>query len=168
MPPTHTILTETVNDATIPPNLKLQELIRLAEMCVDLVQENNEYYAEVSVKNVRDLRPCQNVVSVDRCLSVSCSNVCLFIVCQSHLSSLTCLCPLVHVVCLVNASKTASTVNEFGECAQITLLPDKFLCDHHCHFSIYSCPQCPFSFLFVQTCFVVVTLLSRRKSPCGG
>ena len=30
------------------PAAKLGELVRLAELCVDLLQENNDYYAEVS------------------------------------------------------------------------------------------------------------------------
>lgn len=38
---------ETVEDETLHPTLKLQDLIHLAEMCVELVQENNEHYAEV-------------------------------------------------------------------------------------------------------------------------
>lgn len=29
------------------PTEKLKQLIGLAEMCVDLIKENNEYYAEV-------------------------------------------------------------------------------------------------------------------------
>ncbi|RWS31419.1 calcium-dependent secretion activator-like protein [Leptotrombidium deliense] len=37
---------DTVSDEILPPNVKLQELIRFAELCVDLIQENNEYYAE--------------------------------------------------------------------------------------------------------------------------
>ena len=40
-------MTETVNDESLSPTQKLQELIRLAENCVDLVQENNDFYAEV-------------------------------------------------------------------------------------------------------------------------
>ncbi|RWS05469.1 calcium-dependent secretion activator-like protein [Dinothrombium tinctorium] len=38
--------TDTVNDEVLPPSVKLQELIRFAELCVDLIQENNEYYAD--------------------------------------------------------------------------------------------------------------------------
>lgn len=30
----------------VPPNKKLDDLIRLAELCVDLLQQNEEHYAE--------------------------------------------------------------------------------------------------------------------------
>lgn len=36
-----------MNDAGATPLDKLQELLRLAEKCVELVRENNEFYAEV-------------------------------------------------------------------------------------------------------------------------
>lgn len=32
----------------VPPSIKLNDLIRLAELCVDLLQQNEEHYAEVS------------------------------------------------------------------------------------------------------------------------
>lgn len=32
----------------VPPNKKLDDLIHLAELCVDLLQQNEEHYAEVS------------------------------------------------------------------------------------------------------------------------
>lgn len=32
----------------VPPSKKLNDLIRLAELCVDLLQQNEEHYAEVS------------------------------------------------------------------------------------------------------------------------
>ena len=31
----------------IPPARKLEDLIRLAELCVDLLRQNEEFYAEV-------------------------------------------------------------------------------------------------------------------------
>ena len=34
-------------DPEMDPSVKLQKLTHLAEMCVDLIQENNEHYAEV-------------------------------------------------------------------------------------------------------------------------
>lgn len=40
--------TEHINDTASPPNVKLNELIRHAEVCVEMVRENNEIYAEVS------------------------------------------------------------------------------------------------------------------------
>ena len=45
---------EIAADETLHPNVKLQELIHLAELCVDLIMENNEYYAEV--KNIRKMK----------------------------------------------------------------------------------------------------------------
>jgi MUN domain len=35
----------------VPPAKKLEDLIHLAELCVDLLQQNEEHYAEVSTKN---------------------------------------------------------------------------------------------------------------------
>lgn len=32
----------------VPPSKKLDDLIHLAELCVDLLQQNEEHYAEVS------------------------------------------------------------------------------------------------------------------------
>lgn len=32
----------------VSPSKKLEDLIRLAELCVDLLQQNEEHYAEVS------------------------------------------------------------------------------------------------------------------------
>ncbi|XP_074603167.1 calcium-dependent secretion activator 1 isoform X3 [Brevipalpus obovatus] len=37
---------DVVNDMNLLPTAKLKELIHLAEMCVNLIRENNEYYAE--------------------------------------------------------------------------------------------------------------------------
>lgn len=31
----------------VPPSKKLEDLIRLAELCVDLLRQNEEFYAEV-------------------------------------------------------------------------------------------------------------------------
>lgn len=36
-------------EMTVPPSKKLEDLIHLAELCVDLLQQNEEHYAEVSV-----------------------------------------------------------------------------------------------------------------------
>lgn len=33
----------------VPPAKKLEDLIHLTELCVDLLQQNEEHYAEVSV-----------------------------------------------------------------------------------------------------------------------
>ena len=33
----------------VPPAKKLEDLIHLAELCVDLLQQNEEHYAEVSI-----------------------------------------------------------------------------------------------------------------------
>lgn len=35
-------------DLCVPPAKKLEDLIHLAELCVDLLQQNEEHYAEVS------------------------------------------------------------------------------------------------------------------------
>lgn len=40
---------ETTNNPNLHPSIKLQDLVRLAELCIEVVQENNEHYAEVSV-----------------------------------------------------------------------------------------------------------------------
>lgn len=36
-------------DVCVPPSKKLEDLIHLAEMCVDLLQQNGEHYSEVLV-----------------------------------------------------------------------------------------------------------------------
>ena len=33
----------------VPPSKKLDDLIHLAELCVDLLQQNEEHYAEVCI-----------------------------------------------------------------------------------------------------------------------
>jgi len=45
----HADVSEVVEDGEMLPTAKLGELVKLAELCVDLVQENNDYYSEVSV-----------------------------------------------------------------------------------------------------------------------
>lgn len=40
----------------VPPAKKLEDLIHLAELCVDLLQQNEEHYAEVSGQR-RDVLP---------------------------------------------------------------------------------------------------------------
>ena len=39
---------EMVGEVVITPRQKLEDLIRLAELCVDLLRQNEEFYAEVS------------------------------------------------------------------------------------------------------------------------
>ena len=41
------IVDEMVGEVVIPPSKKLEDLIRLAELCVDLLRQNEEFYAEV-------------------------------------------------------------------------------------------------------------------------
>lgn len=36
-------------EVCVPPSKKLEDLIRLAELCVDLLQQNEEHYSEVLV-----------------------------------------------------------------------------------------------------------------------
>lgn len=36
----------------VPPSKKLEDLIHLADLCVDLLQQNEEHYAEVSVSKI--------------------------------------------------------------------------------------------------------------------
>lgn len=36
-------------EVCVPPSKKLEDLIKLAELCVDLLQQNEEYYSEVLV-----------------------------------------------------------------------------------------------------------------------
>lgn len=38
------------NTECAPPGKKLEDLIRLAELCVDLLQQNEEHYSEVLVR----------------------------------------------------------------------------------------------------------------------
>lgn len=67
------------------PSDKLHKLTQLAEMCVDLIQENNEHYAEVS--------PCSNVYSVlcpvRRCFRIVCQYL--------HVNGCAVLCECVHL-----------------------------------------------------------------------
>lgn len=37
----------------VPASKKLEDLIHLAELCVDLLQQNEEHYAEVSATSAR-------------------------------------------------------------------------------------------------------------------
>lgn len=37
----------------VPPAKKLEDLIHLAELCVDLLQQNEEHYAEVNSHHAR-------------------------------------------------------------------------------------------------------------------
>ena len=36
-----------VGEVVVPPARKLEDLIRLADLCVDLLRQNEEFYAEV-------------------------------------------------------------------------------------------------------------------------
>ena len=38
---------EVIGEVVVPPNKKLEDLIRLSELCVDLLRQNEEFYAEV-------------------------------------------------------------------------------------------------------------------------
>ena len=40
---------EMVGEVVITPRQKLEDLIRLAELCVDLLRQNEEFYAEVNL-----------------------------------------------------------------------------------------------------------------------
>ena len=42
------ITEEMVGEVVITPRQKLEDLIRLAELCVDLLRQNEEFYAEVN------------------------------------------------------------------------------------------------------------------------
>ena len=49
---THTLFSiseEMVGEVVITPRQKLADLIRLAELCVDLLRQNEEFYAEVII-----------------------------------------------------------------------------------------------------------------------
>ena len=39
-----------VGEVVVPPAKKLEDLIRLAELCVDLLRQNEEFYAEVKYR----------------------------------------------------------------------------------------------------------------------
>jgi hypothetical protein len=41
-----------VGEVIVPPARKLEDLIRLADLCVDLLRQNEEFYAEVSQHSV--------------------------------------------------------------------------------------------------------------------
>ena len=41
-----------IGDVIITPSQKLEDLLRLSELCVDLLRQNEEFYAEVG----RDVR----------------------------------------------------------------------------------------------------------------
>ena len=44
------LIAEIAQDTELSSSVKLQKLTHLAEMCVDLIQENNEHYSEVSLR----------------------------------------------------------------------------------------------------------------------
>ena len=41
-----------VGEVVVPPSKKLEDLIRLAELCVDLLRQNEEFYAEVRLDKI--------------------------------------------------------------------------------------------------------------------
>jgi hypothetical protein len=41
-------------EVMVAPNKKLEDLIHLAELCVDLLQQNEEHYAEVGHIHISD------------------------------------------------------------------------------------------------------------------
>ena len=43
---------EMVGEVVVPPSKKLEDLIRLAELCVDLLRQNEEFYAEVRLDKI--------------------------------------------------------------------------------------------------------------------
>lgn len=45
----------------VPPAKKLEDLIHLAELCVDLLQQNEEHYAEVISLISRTLPPSSTI-----------------------------------------------------------------------------------------------------------
>ena len=47
-----------IGDVIIPPRQKLEDLIRLAELCVDLLRQNEEFYAEVIFSILRLTQCC--------------------------------------------------------------------------------------------------------------
>ena len=42
---------EMIGEVVVPPSRKLEDLIRLAELCVDLLRQNEEFYAE-AIRNI--------------------------------------------------------------------------------------------------------------------
>jgi uncharacterized protein (DUF927 family) len=44
-------VSEIVEDTEMIPTAKLGELVKLAELCVDVLQENNDFYQEVRCLN---------------------------------------------------------------------------------------------------------------------
>ena len=41
---------EMIGEVVLSPARKLEDLIRLAELCVDLLRQNEEFYAEVNIR----------------------------------------------------------------------------------------------------------------------
>ena len=44
-----------IGEMVVPPSRKLEDLIRLAELCVDLLRQNEEFYAEVTLLSLMDI-----------------------------------------------------------------------------------------------------------------
>lgn len=52
-------------EVCVPPGKKLEDLIRLAELCVDLLQQNEEHYSEVLVRFLELSVHCTRVFEVE-------------------------------------------------------------------------------------------------------
>lgn len=52
-------------DVCVPPGKKLDDLIRLAELCVDLLQQNEEHYSEVLVRFLELSVDCNRTFEVE-------------------------------------------------------------------------------------------------------
>ena len=48
-----------VGEVIVPPSRKLEDLIRLAELCVDLLRQNEEFYAEVNIQILKQTSSIQ-------------------------------------------------------------------------------------------------------------
>ena len=56
-----------IGTVAVPPARKLEDLIRLAELCVDLLRQNEEFYAEVMmIVNTAVTAQCCNLVNWEK------------------------------------------------------------------------------------------------------
>ena len=55
-----------IGTVAVPPARKLEDLIRLAELCVDLLRQNEEFYAEVMTVNAFVTTQCCNLVNWEK------------------------------------------------------------------------------------------------------
>lgn len=58
-------------DVIVPPAKKLEDLIHLTELCVDLLQQNEEHYAEVSEKPITILLSHSNFYNNNKTISTN-------------------------------------------------------------------------------------------------